>query len=1057
MIIRLFLLISTLFSFFVNANDENIYTVKSGDTLWSISNDLDIPIKELLEFNRFKFNERGYPLIFEDQKIKISLSSFDDVSRFCYSHSSWKGPNFSKALTKRDLLVTCTFKLHEVLNKYVVGNLDSWHMTIEEANLANEKMGIQLSWNNSKVINLDPRFWEIYFSDIRYSYYFYNLSFSESHKDDAHKVLYEAALRGDYLAANYILDYRGYFFDEFGSNFKDYQEMSREIILSLPEDQQKFFKSKYFWIFGPENVYPPLRLINRDDIATPLFINFENLDNHQHAEILLEKIDFTYDRGDAEYYLLRQDVLRFLNKSASKLLSWHEVALVVNLMYQSLNLSDPEFASEISRNLEERLEIDTSETRGRRYIEIFNRFNSVTYFGVEGNNYDLILTWVLNLSSVLNDLQNYSLPELLGERSYLMKFVDLANEDGLIDESSYAAWHSDTASHMLKRGSSCDESEKYFKKAFEVYESEKENYVSFLKERNLSIEKYKTTSSDSYGEPLMLARCYLKENNFKKAKFYIDLAETNVKFSRYDVAFYESWIAINQARYFLENSSLDLAAEYLNFANRIFLDESSLSYTIDIENIENFIQDYLITMNKYKTLNLSINKFKDIFELEAFKNRLLVSRRLENLKIDKSESNLAGIKKQLLINKENINELEEKINERVETSYLNDLEGLYQSRKRLIGRLFDTNKQLENLFNPSYEEYSSLRKKLDDNEIILTMNLAEWGGNLIATSNNQALIIPIDKPMHEIRYHVKSLRRSLSEPNDNFAFESSFELYKILIQPIEELLSDKDTIYLYGSALEDLPFGILLSNFDEINKINSTYQKFITSNWLIKKFSFARIYPLTNQKINEKFDYKFLGIGNPSNLNSIDLPPLPTAEDEIRDIAVVSNAFSKEFILLGSQASKSNLVDRLNYSYERLVFATHAVPSNWRGLTSESSLILDDESGDYFLSSTDLVNLDIKSDVVVLSSCSTEKAGSESLYKAFLVAGSNSVVYSNWELETTSASKITSELFKFMLFDDLPKHKALQSASIKILNDYSSQSNIHPAIWGNFSIAYKNL
>ena len=1049
MIIRLFLLISTLFSSFVKANDENIYTVKSGDTLWSISNALEIPVKELIEFNRFTYNERGYPLIFEDQRVKISLSSSDDVSRFCFSHSSWEGPNFSKVLTKRDLITSCAFKLHNSLDNYVVGNLDSWHMTIEEANLANEKMGIQLSWNNSKDINLDAEFWNIYFSDIRYSYFFYNLSFSESHMDDAHLVLYEAALRGDYLAANFILDYRGYFFDKFGSNFRDYQEMCRKIIFSLSEDQQKFFKSKYFWLFGQDDLYPPLSLINNENISNPLFINTQNLDNHQQAEIFFVKTAEAFKSGSPEYYKLRQDALRFLNSTSSKLLSWHEVGLVVNLMYQSLNLSDPEFASEISKILENRLELASI---NKRYHEIFNRFNKVIYFEDEEENFDLIFTWILNLSSVLYDLENYDLESFVDDRAYLMEFVEQAKEKQHIKESNYAAWVSDTAHHMMIRGSACVDVESYFEKAFEIYESEKE----LAKESDFAYE-YKATTTDSHEEPLELARCFLKEKNFQKAKYYIDLASNNLEYFFFDKTFYQSWIAINQTRYSLKNSEFNRATQYLKLANKIFLEESSLSYTIDIENIENFIQDYLLTINDFKSYDLNTDQFKDIFELEAFKNRLLVNRRLENLKIDKSQSNLTNLKKQLSINKNNINELEDKINKKIESSYIINLENLYKSRKSLMDKLFESNTQLENLYNPNFEEYSSLRKKLSNNEVILTMNFGSSGGTLIATSNDQTILYPINTPSHEIRYHVKSIRKSLNDFSDDFAFDSSYELYRILIKPIEDFLRDKDTIYLYGSALEDLPLGILITNIDEINKINSTYQKFTSSNWLIKDFSFARIFPLTNQKVNKEFDYKFLGIGNPSKLNTIDLPPLSTAESEIKDIAIVSNSFSKEFILLGDQASKNNLFDRLNYSYERLIFATHAVPSNWRGLTSESSLILDDESGDYFLSTSDLVNLDIRSDVVVLSSCSTEKPGSESLYKAFLIAGSNSVIYSNWELETTSASEITTELFKSMLFEGVSKHKALQSASIKVLNDYSNRSNAHPAMWGNFTIAYKNL
>ena len=187
------------------------------------------------------------------------------------------------------------------------------------------------------------------------------------------------------------------------------------------------------------------------------------------------------------------------------------------------------------------------------------------------------------------------------------------------------------------------------------------------------------------------------------------------------------------------------------------------------------------------------------------------------------------------------------------------------------------------------------------------------------------------------------------------------------------------------------------------------------------------------------------------------MPNLPNAEDEIRQIGLSSQSYSNEFLLTKANASKENLIEKLSDSYERLVFATHSVPPNWNGITNEGALILSDKGGDYLLTATEIVNLDINSDIVVLSSCSTEEKGSDSIYKSFLVAGTNSVMYTNWDLETVSAEKITDKVFKSILFDGLPKHQALQKASIEIMNDYSNPIYAHPAFWGNFSIAYRSL
>ena len=50
--------------------------------------------------------------------------------------------------------------------------------------------------------------------------------------------------------------------------------------------------------------------------------------------------------------------------------------------------------------------------------------------------------------------------------------------------------------------------------------------------------------------------------------------------------------------------------------------------------------------------------------------------------------------------------------------------------------------------------------------------------------------------------------------------------------------------------------------------------------------------------------------------------------------------------------------------------------------------------------------------MVVLSSCSGITDDFRDLYKAFLVAGAESVVHANWQLESRFASEFTDEFLK---------------------------------------------
>ena len=80
------------------------------------------------------------------------------------------------------------------------------------------------------------------------------------------------------------------------------------------------------------------------------------------------------------------------------------------------------------------------------------------------------------------------------------------------------------------------------------------------------------------------------------------------------------------------------------------------------------------------------------------------------------------------------------------------------------------------------------------------------------------------------------------------------------------------------------------------------------------------------------------------------------------------------------------------------------------------------------------------------------------LPRAFLVAGSKAVVFSNWNIETLSASEVSQNLFQIMwLNEETSYHEALRLALIKMLEESKNKSYIHPRYWAGYSIAYSDI
>jgi CHAT domain-containing protein len=208
-----------------------------------------------------------------------------------------------------------------------------------------------------------------------------------------------------------------------------------------------------------------------------------------------------------------------------------------------------------------------------------------------------------------------------------------------------------------------------------------------------------------------------------------------------------------------------------------------------------------------------------------------------------------------------------------------------------------------------------------------------------------------------------------------------------------------------------------------------------------------------------------------TSIQTENLVRLPDTAEEIKTIAQVLNADPKKDVFLQEQASKHRVKTMPLSDRKVIAFATHAlVPGDLDGLDqpalalSSSSVTGDQEDG--LLTMKDIMKLKLNADWIVLSACNTGAAGgagAESLSglgQAFFYAGSRAILASMYPVETTSARKLVTGLFRFQVDDaKLTRSQALRRSMLDLIDRETLKdqatgkiiaSYAHPLFWAPF-------
>jgi CHAT domain-containing protein len=308
---------------------------------------------------------------------------------------------------------------------------------------------------------------------------------------------------------------------------------------------------------------------------------------------------------------------------------------------------------------------------------------------------------------------------------------------------------------------------------------------------------------------------------------------------------------------------------------------------------------------------------------------------------------------------------------------------------------------------------------------------------------------------------VASYRQKIANTDLDFRAPGR-ELYDLLLKPAQDQIRNKTSLVIVpDGVLWELPFQALQSASGRylIQDKAISYSPSVT---IMREVSRSR------RKPDSGAELALLGFGNPTvGLQSQQrvkavfmdetLDPLPEAEKQVKALAELYGA-SQSKVYTGADAREERA--KLEASgYGILHFATHGILDSTSPMYSHLVLSqnADDSREDGLLEAWEVMDLNLKADMVVLAACETARGrlgageGMIGMSWAFFVAGSPTTVASQWKVESASTTQLMLEFHRNLRANRrigrTSKAKALQLAALKLLKNPEYQ---HPFYWAGF-------
>jgi len=311
----------------------------------------------------------------------------------------------------------------------------------------------------------------------------------------------------------------------------------------------------------------------------------------------------------------------------------------------------------------------------------------------------------------------------------------------------------------------------------------------------------------------------------------------------------------------------------------------------------------------------------------------------------------------------------------------------------------------------------------------------------------------------ELNRQTEAFRQQLA--GRDLGFRASGEkIYELLLKPAQAQLKGKTNLIIVpDDTLWELPFQALQNGAHRF-LLEDTAIAYAPSLTVLREMTRRR------KDQHEAGPPTLLAVGNPTvdkqtveraTLRPRDakLTALPEAEQEVKALVpLYGTAHSK--IYIGPEA-REDIVKRNAGGAGILHFATHGTLNNASPMYSYLVLAQGDSNEDGLLEAWELMQMDLKADLAILSACDTARGrfgageGMIGLSWAMFVAGVPTTVVSQWQVEAASTRDLMVDFHRIL--NSKPeagktqKAEALREAELKLMKNPATS---HPFYWAGF-------
>ena len=320
----------------------------------------------------------------------------------------------------------------------------------------------------------------------------------------------------------------------------------------------------------------------------------------------------------------------------------------------------------------------------------------------------------------------------------------------------------------------------------------------------------------------------------------------------------------------------------------------------------------------------------------------------------------------------------------------------------------------------------------------------------------QVYTLPIKRT--ELAKEIETFRQQLAARDLGFR-ASAVELYELFLKPAQAQLRGKTNVVIApDSSLWDLPFQSLVNTSGRfmIEDASITYAPSLT---VLREMTKRR----TNLDATRTPPI-LLALGNPvlrsetpkqgMSLRNHRLDPLPEAGEEVKALARLYGA-QRSKVYVGADAREDRVMSEAGQA-SILHFTTHGTLNNASPMYSYLTLAEGGPNDDGLLEAWELMQLDLKAELAVLSACETARGrigageGVIGFSWAMFIAGVPSTVVSQWKVESASTRDLMVNFHRGLISQTGKKQTktdALRQAALTLMRNPETS---HPFYWAGF-------